>query len=62
LLDCDDENIIIASTLIALERNGKSNVKQLCKDVYEISTNVGSRKFSSESFHGRKNNDKYLNR
>jgi len=50
LLDCDDEYIIIASTLIALESKGRSNVKQLCKDVYEISANVGSRKFSSERF------------
>ena len=50
MLDCDDEYIIIASTLIALESKGRSNVKQLCKDVYEISANVGSRKFSSEGF------------
>lgn len=50
MLDCDDEYIIIASTLIALESKGKSNVKQICKDVYEITTNVGSRKFTSQGF------------
>jgi hypothetical protein len=50
MLDCDDEYIIIASNLIALESKGKSNVKQLCKDVYEIFTKIGSRKFTSQGF------------
>ncbi len=46
----DDESIIIAATLIALEEKPVLSLKDLSSHAYKISKNIGMKKFSPSNF------------